>query len=122
MGILFAYVQAESLVDMWTFCTQDLPPDLVVANAPAGGLAIWLPFVLLRCLLYGVAFVAGCRTASTAVRVEPRFGRVAVDFLGGLVFCVVLFAIDFSLFNGMPAHADYVPTVCPGGHLPWWPL
>ena len=122
VGIVFAYGLAGSLVDMWTYCTHDMPPDLVMVNAPHEGLAIWLPFLVLRCPLYGAAFVLGGRTATRAVRIEVRVGRVAVAFLGGLVLCVVLFVLDFSLFNGMPSGAGYLPRLCPNGHLPWWPL
>lgn len=120
MGIVFAYGLAESLVGMWTYCTHDMPPDLVMVNAPHEGLAIWLPFVVLRCLVYGAAFVLGGHTATRVIHNDLRVGRVAVAFSGGLLLCVVLFVLDFSLFNGMPSGA--LSRLCPNGHLPWWQL
>jgi hypothetical protein len=62
----------------------------------------------------------------TGAVVRGRFGREIPLALGcALMACLVLFAVDYSVFNGMAGAdppAGYLPGRCPGWHLPWWPV
>jgi len=117
-GVVCSLLLSGALVNTWTYCSNEAPGAYY---APNDGQAVWLPLLLLRVLVYGAAFVAGHLLAGRACSLQGRWSRTAVGLLGALALCALLFAIDFSVNNGMDP-GNYLPSRCPGGHLPWWPF
>jgi hypothetical protein len=73
-----------------------------------------------RVLVYSALF------GVTGLVVRGRFAKGFPLALGcALMACLVVFAVDYSVFSGMAGAdppADYVPGRCLSGHLPWWPV
>ncbi|SEO79121.1 hypothetical protein [Actinacidiphila rubida] len=117
-GVVSSLLLSGALVSTWTYCSDEAPGEYL---APDDGQALWLPLLLLRVLVYGAAFVAGDLLARRVCPLQRRWSRAAVALLGAFVLCAVLFAVDFSVNNGMDP-GTYLRSRCPGGHLPWWPF
>jgi hypothetical protein len=114
VGALAALAQNGTLVNTWTYC-QGIAPQIALDQYPEGDAYVGLYPTAVRLLLYSVWFgvVGGF--------VRRRFrGGILLVVPCALAACAVLFAMDYSVFSGMPGGA-YLPGRCPGGHLSWWP-
>ena len=119
VGIALAVTQNAVLLATWSHCAM-VPTAIAVDTWPGGGRYVGMPAVLIRFILYGAAFILAAALASR-LRTSHKVLAYAAMVLAGLFLCLLLFAADYSLSSGMGA-GSYHSTVCPGGHLPWWPL
>lgn len=120
VGVVGALQQNGMLVETWAYC-GGVPDAIAVDNYPQGGSSVWLPVVLLRVVVYAGTFLMGAFLANRLLRIRLALLAFVSSIVAGLIFVLILVAIDFSVFSGMSGDS-YIRGKCPGGYLPWWPL
>jgi hypothetical protein len=118
IGVTLAILQDVNTIDAWSYCSNLAPQ---VSNDIANTGQVWLGSLLLRVFVYTVGFLMGAGIAWPSCRRRSLAVRVVAGCALGLMICALAFWSDYALNNGM-AHGFYLPSRCPGGRPPWWPI
>lgn len=120
IGLVLGLAQTSLLIRTWMHC-EGQPLEVAVDTSPGGGADVGLVPLVARVLVYGAALLVGVVAANAVAKSPSRRRRMAVIWTAGLLCCVMAFAVDYTLCNGLDS-GTYLKDVCPGGHPKWWPF